>query len=814
MVGDADTTVHGYTDGWRGTSARSLAGHGSSFPGGGLRLSLTILGRRSALASGVLLCAAPALAQIVNGSFEDPADHLAGWTLGSGARVEALQAGNFAPNPIIPPDGSWFALVSTGPGDVSGPGGDFDANGIADADGSSLSTVFTTTVAGESLSFEWAFLTDEVGPGQQGAGLYDDLFDVAIDGIPIVRGSVDKPGGSSPFNDTVPYDGMRYTVNAPGLTDNSDFGTAAGGGRTAFQRVCISIADPGTYTLEFRVADQADTIYDSGLLLDAVEVSSACDPTIQVTNSAESIVEAKGGALVFTAVTNRRAAMSGDGTTLAFSSNGNYTGDNPSLQDQIWVATRNGPAFDISRVTASVGAEFGDPGIGAGGRWLAFASTGDLALPGNGDGNPEIFRHDRATGGFLQITDTTGCTNSFPTINDDGSRIAFVSDCDLGFGATGTEIVFWDGTFRGIDTAGCQSRDPRISRDASGRYVTFLTDCDGAYPGTSNPDGGLEILQWDTETDLYLEVTDTPAGFVNDSIATSSDGRFVSFVSDADHAAGENPAGTFVVFRYDRSTGSFLQLVDGDPLALYTATAIDDSGTFVAVERLDIPTAAFDLYLLDSTVPGTLLPLAAGSATVFNNFPAVAVSANRPLVTFLSNGDFSGNNPDANVEIWATGTNFEALAAAVFCSTPDLAIPDRNSVGVTDVISVPVSGTLADLDVSVRIEHTFVGDLRVRLRHVDTGTTANIIDRPGRPPGAGCSGDDIDATLDDEAASSVEDQCVRPGPIAIEGRFTPDKPLSRFDGEDLLGDWELQVSDRARSDLGTLIEWCLVPTTQ
>ena len=64
--------------------------------------------------------------------------------------------------------------------------------------------------------------------------------------------------------------------------------------------------------------------------------------------------------------------------------------------------------------------------------------------------------------------------------------------------------------------------------------VTFITDCDGQYPGTSNPDRGTEILQWDTVTDLYLQVTNTPAGFTNDTSSSSSDGRFVSFVSSAD----------------------------------------------------------------------------------------------------------------------------------------------------------------------------------------------------------------------------------------------------------------------------------------
>ena len=61
---------------------------------------------------------------------------------------------------------------------------------------------FTTVLEDESLSFVWSFITDEVGPGGQGQAEYDDLFDVTIDGISILRGSVRKPGGDSPFADT------------------------------------------------------------------------------------------------------------------------------------------------------------------------------------------------------------------------------------------------------------------------------------------------------------------------------------------------------------------------------------------------------------------------------------------------------------------------------------------------------------------------------------------------------------------------------------------------------------------------------------
>ena len=42
-----------------------------------------------------------------------------------------------------------------------------------------------------------------------------------------------------------------------------------------------------------------------------------------------------------------------------------------------------------------------------------------------------------------------------------------------------------------------------------------------------------------------------------------------------------------------------------------------------------------------------------------------------------------------------------------------------------------------------------------------------------------------DVALDDEAATNVDDDCVTPGPVAIEGSFQPDRSLVVFDGEDI-----------------------------
>jgi len=102
-----------------------------------------------------------------------------------------------------------------------------------------------------------------------------------------------------------------------------------------------------------------------------------------------------------------------------------------------------------------------------------------------------------------------------------------------------------------------------------------------------------------------------------------------------------------------------------------------------------------------------------------------------------------------------------------------------------------------------------VGDLTVSLTHLNTGTFVSIISRPGSSTAYfGCSGNNIDATLDDEASLPVEDQCRSSYPT-ISGRFRPNSPLSRFDGEDMAGTWRLKVTDGATLDQGFLEEWSL-----
>jgi len=148
-----------------------------------------------------------------------------------------------------------------------------------------------------------------------------------------------------------------------------------------------------------------------------------------------------------------------------------------------------------------------------------------------------------------------------------------------------------------------------------------------------------------------------------------------------------------------------------------------------------------------------------------------------------------------------------------FCSsdTP-LAIPDSGTAVST--ITTGASFSITDLDVSVLIAHSWVGDLNADLSGPCAVQLFNRIGDPGS--GLGCSENDIDATLDDEAGANVEDQCNATPPAVGPGNFIPGNGgaggLNACDGQNIGGDWSLTITDNAGGDTGTLMEWCLVTT--
>lgn len=166
----------------------------------------------------------------------------------------------------------------------------------------------------------------------------------------------------------------------------------------------------------------------------------------------------------------------------------------------------------------------------------------------------------------------------------------------------------------------------------------------------------------------------------------------------------------------------------------------------------------------------------------------------------------------ANSAVWAFTTVGGPTTLPAICRNPGTAIPDNNTTGITDSMVIATTDTLTDLNVSMNIPHTWVGDLWITLTHVDTATTVQLLNRPNNA-GGGCNGNNLNIILDSSAALAVQTSCANANPpYTTGGSYIPAATLNAFNGQNLSGTWQLRVSDRASQDLGTLNQWCLIPT--
>jgi subtilisin-like proprotein convertase family protein len=134
-----------------------------------------------------------------------------------------------------------------------------------------------------------------------------------------------------------------------------------------------------------------------------------------------------------------------------------------------------------------------------------------------------------------------------------------------------------------------------------------------------------------------------------------------------------------------------------------------------------------------------------------------------------------------------------------------LAIPITGEV--SSPISIPVFGAIVDLDLKVRINHTFDADLDISLRAPD-GTTFQAFDAVGDTEdnfGSGASNcNGTPTTLDDSAATFIE-----AGIAPFAGSYRPKNPLAVFNGKETSGTWTLRINDHGAGDVGTLYCWQL-----
>ncbi len=178
----------------------------------------------------------------------------------------------------------------------------------------------------------------------------------------------------------------------------------------------------------------------------------------------------------------------------------------------------------------------------------------------------------------------------------------------------------------------------------------------------------------------------------------------------------------------------------------------------------------------------------------------------------------SGGQGVISATLTATNTNGSSAATQTTmvtvdncveqCSGTAIAIPDGDIIGVSQDIMVPNTGSITDINLSLDISHTYVGDLFISVSH--GGTTVVLMDRPGVPNSTfGCNRNNIDCTFDDQSTNgTVEDVCNNTSPTYT-GDYKPEGSLAVFNTMDPSGVWTLFVSDAETPDPGTLNDWCL-----
>lgn len=573
-----------------------------------------------------------------NGGFENG---LTGWTPGFQQRAESVTAAMFPGNPPQPPEGQRMALLSTGPGNVFGTSQDIDGNGVNEDDITTLDTTLVFNFAPAVLRFDWAFATAEANQPNQ----FDDVFGLLLNNQFVFTGSVNKPGGGSPFPDAPPALPPGVVVNSPGVTDNSSYGD----GISVFSSACVDI--PGAINgsnsipLRFFVADQADNAFDSGLLIDNVRVDDSCVDAAEVSlqqltlTTAAVDVEVKNGGLVQRFAASRRPVSSSDGSVVAFVSSADLSGDNPFLIEQIYA--RSGAT--TQRLTA-----FGNNtdseviqglDIARGGRWLTVAARATA-----GD-NLEIYRIDRNNGSVQQITSTTACDNRSPSINNDGSGIAFLSTCPafLNNGGSNPKVVIWNnGSFINSNGASsCRDFAPAINGNNNRRYTAFASNCNH---GGQNPAATMRVFRFDRNNGSFALV-DTQAVAASDVVDINSNGVLIAYV-------GSDGSGNLTAFRRDMGQAQPLAVGSSDALLPVIGVRIIDEndGNDMALERLDILAGGSStLWHVDVV---TQIGTALGAGSLDGGF-SIARDGNVRWMHFASNDDLLSQNPDQNPEIYS-----------------------------------------------------------------------------------------------------------------------------------------------------------------
>lgn len=284
--------------------------------------------------------------------------------------------------------------------------------------------------------------------------------------------------------------------------------------------------------------------------------------------------------------------------------------------------------------------------------------------------------------------------------------------------------------------------------------------------------------------------------------ATSTVGRTLNFVlTGRDNVAGFGQTG------YANAVITVSNLIGPFDVTSQAAAGISwTQGTSQTITWLVNGSAALsaNVDILLSTDGGLTFPTVLataipnnGSATI--TVPNVAATNCRVMVKSSTNVFY-----DINPARFAIGYII-ATTCNTYSNNTALVVPDGPSPNVagnvvTNTITVPTSGTISDVNVSLNVNHTWPNDLVIGINHPDA--TQNLAWNRA------CGGNDnFNVTLSDGSPTFT---CV----ANMTGTFSPSSPLSVFNNKPSNGTWTLLAADYYNGDTGTINNWSIEVCTE
>jgi subtilisin-like proprotein convertase family protein len=319
--------------------------------------------------------------------------------------------------------------------------------------------------------------------------------------------------------------------------------------------------------------------------------------------------------------------------------------------------------------------------------------------------------------------------------------------------------------------------------DASGFNVTYQIDS-----GAIISEAFVGTLASRTSAQLTFN---TPADFSIEG-QTYTINACTDLTNDEDNTNNCNSKDITHIFANDIGVKEITAPVGGENLTLETITVIIENFGTAAQSNFDVSYTVNSSAPIVEEVPMTINP----QETLEYSFSTQANMSSVGEYNITSSTLLQTDSDHTNNTATTSLSNFACREETI---SPDAPIGPDDGTVTESVITITDDFIVANVNVTVNIEHTWVEDLLIKLIAPDATTEVILVDRQG-----GDGNNFTNTVFDDDAPNSINS-----GSAPFTGTFSPQGSLADFNGLRSAGDWTLHILDQADDDGGNLLNWSL-----